>query len=122
MSVFNDYLPRPAFRFEFVKQQVGHKFGNGSFVIFRMDFFPAFAGRFHALLWIFLEIPQLVEKLELPESKVIVTIDHQANTSAASIPLALSECLESGKIKKGDLVIFNSMGAGFTWGGALVRI
>ena len=62
------------------------------------------------------------KKLELPESKVIVTIDHQANTSAASIPLALSECLESGKIKKGDLVIFNSMGAGFTWGGALVRI
>ena len=46
------------------------------------------------------------KKLELPESKVIVTIDHQANTSAASIPLALSECLESGKIKKGDLVIF----------------
>lgn len=62
------------------------------------------------------------KKLELPESKVIVTIDHQANTSAASIPLALSECLTSGKIKKGDLVLFNSMGAGFTWGGALVRI
>lgn len=62
------------------------------------------------------------KKLELPEEKVIVTIDHQANTSAASIPLALSECLESGRIRKGDLVILNSMGAGFTWGGALVRI
>lgn len=62
------------------------------------------------------------QKLGLPDEKVVVTIDHQANTSAATIPLALSEYMEAGKIKKGDLVVFNAMGAGFTWGGALVRI
>ena len=62
------------------------------------------------------------QKLGLPEEKVVVTIDHQANTSAATIPLALSEYMEAGKIKKGDLVVLNAMGAGFTWGGALVRI
>ena len=62
------------------------------------------------------------QKLGLPEEKVIVTIDHQANTSAATIPLALSEKMTDGTIKKGDLVVLNAMGAGFTWGGALVRI
>ena len=61
-------------------------------------------------------------KLGLPEEKVIVTVDHHGNTSAASIPLALSESLESGKIKKGDLVVLSAMCAGFTWGGVLVRI
>lgn len=61
-------------------------------------------------------------QLGVPDEKVVVTIDHQANTSAATIPLALSEYMEAGKIKKGDLVVFNAMGAGFTWGGALVRI
>ena len=62
------------------------------------------------------------KKLELPEEKVIVTVDHHGNTSAASIPLALSESYASGKLKKGDLVSLTAMGAGFTWGGALVRI
>lgn len=62
------------------------------------------------------------QKLNMAEEKVAITIDHQANTSAATIPLALSEYMESGKIKKGDLVAFSAMGAGFTWGGALVRI
>ena len=62
------------------------------------------------------------QKLGLPDEKVVVTIDHQANTSAATIPLALSEYMEAGKIKKGDLVVLNAMGAGFTWGGALIRI
>ncbi len=61
-------------------------------------------------------------KLGLPDEKVIVTVDHHGNTSAASIPLALSESLEAGKIKKGDLVVLSAMGAGFTWGGVLVRI
>ena len=61
-------------------------------------------------------------KLGLPSEKVIVTVDHHGNTSAASIPLALSESVESGKIKKGDLVVFTAMGAGFTWGSVLLRI
>lgn len=61
-------------------------------------------------------------KLGIAPEKVIVTVDHHGNTSAASIPLALSESMESGKIKKGNLVAVSAMGAGFTWGGVLVRI
>ncbi len=61
-------------------------------------------------------------KLGFAPEKVIVTVDHHGNTSAASIPLALSESLSSGKIKKGDLVVLSAMGAGFTWGGILVRL
>lgn len=62
------------------------------------------------------------KKLDLPEEKVIVSVDHHGNTSAASIPLALSENYAAGRLKKGDLVVLTAMGAGFTWGGALVRI
>lgn len=62
------------------------------------------------------------QKLGLPDEKVIVNLQNHGNTSAASIPLALSENMESGKIKKGDLVVLTAMGAGFTWGGVLVRI
>lgn len=61
-------------------------------------------------------------KLGIAPEKVIVTVDHHGNTSAASIPLALSESLESGKIRKGQLVVLSAMGAGFTWGGVLIRI
>ena len=66
-------------------------------------------------------ISNVGEKLGLPEEKVIVAVDHHGNTSAASIPLALSENIESGRIKKGDLLVLTAMGAGFTWGGALIR-
>lgn len=62
------------------------------------------------------------KKLELPDEKVVVTVDHHGNTSAASIPLALSEIFAAGRLKKGDLVVLSAMGAGFTWGGALIRI
>ena len=61
------------------------------------------------------------QKLSLPEEKVVVTVNNHGNTSAASIPLAISESFECGKIKKGDLVVLTAMGAGFTWGGALIR-
>ena len=61
------------------------------------------------------------QKLNIPTEKVIVTVDHHGNTSAASVPLALSESVASGKIKKGDMVLIPAMGAGFTWGGLLVR-
>lgn len=67
-------------------------------------------------------ISNVGEKLGLPSEKVIVTVDHHGNTSASSIPLALSENLESGKIKKGDLIVITAMGAGFTWGGAIIRL
>lgn len=60
-------------------------------------------------------------KLELPMEKVIVTVDRQANTSAATIPLALAEATADGRIAEGQLVAMTAMGGGFTWGSALVR-
>ena len=67
-------------------------------------------------------IDSVAKKLEIDDSKVIVTVDHHGNTSAASIPLALAESVESGKVKAGDLIVISSMGAGSTWGGMVVRI
>lgn len=61
------------------------------------------------------------QKLNVPDEKVIVTVDHHGNTSAASVPLGFSESVCSGKIKKGNLVLIPVMGAGFTWGGLLIR-
>ncbi len=62
------------------------------------------------------------KKLDIPMEKVIVTLPEQGNTSAASIPLALYEGVRSQKLKKGDLVLLDAMGAGFTWAGALIRL
>ena len=53
--------------------------------------------------------------------KIIITVDKHANTSAASIPLALDTACRDGRIKKGDLVLIEAMGGGFTWGAVLVR-
>lgn len=61
-------------------------------------------------------------KLGLPAEKVIVTVDQHANTSAASVPLAFDVAIKDGRIKPGDLVMFEAMGGGFTWGASLVRI
>jgi 3-oxoacyl-[acyl-carrier-protein] synthase-3 len=54
--------------------------------------------------------------------RVYVNLDKYGNTSAASIPLALDEAMEKGKIKQGDTVLMVAFGAGFTWGGVLVRM
>ena len=61
-------------------------------------------------------------KLGLPPQKVIVTVDQHANTSAASVPLAFDVAIKDGRIKPGDLVMFEAMGGGFTWGASLVRM
>jgi 3-oxoacyl-[acyl-carrier-protein] synthase-3 len=61
------------------------------------------------------------EKLGIAPEKVIITVDRHANTSAASVPLALSVAVADGRIKQGDLVMLEAMGGGFTWGAALVR-
>ncbi len=61
-------------------------------------------------------------KLRLPEDRVVITVDRHANTSAASIPLALNEARRDGRIKDGDLVILEALGGGLTWGSALVRM
>jgi 3-oxoacyl-[acyl-carrier-protein] synthase-3 len=61
-------------------------------------------------------------KLGLPPEKVIVTVDRHANTSAASVPLAFDLAVRDGRIKQGDLVMFEAMGGGFTWGASLARL
>jgi 3-oxoacyl-[acyl-carrier-protein] synthase-3 len=66
-------------------------------------------------------IDSMGHKLGLPPEKVVVTIDRHANTSAASIPLALAEASADGRIRRDQLVLMEAMGGGFTWGSALVR-
>jgi 3-oxoacyl-[acyl-carrier-protein] synthase-3 len=61
-------------------------------------------------------------KLGLDPAKVVVTVDRHANTSAASVPLALDVATRDGRIKQGDLVVLEAMGGGFTWGAAVIRI
>ena len=61
------------------------------------------------------------KKLGLPPEKVVVTVDQHANTSAASVPLALDTAVKDGRIKRGDLVVLEAMGGGFTWGAAALR-
>jgi 3-oxoacyl-[acyl-carrier-protein] synthase-3 len=60
-------------------------------------------------------------KLGLPAEKVIVTVDEHANTSAASVPLAFDTAVKDGRIKRGDIVVLEAMGGGFTWGAAALR-
>ena len=63
----------------------------------------------------------VAKRLEIPESKVHNNIQKYGNCSAASLPILLDECLKEGKIKRGDLLCLAAFGAGFTWGGCLVR-
>ena len=60
-------------------------------------------------------------KLGLPAEKVVVTVDQHANTSAASVPLAFDTAIRDGRIKRGDLIVLEAMGGGFTWGAAALR-
>jgi 3-oxoacyl-[acyl-carrier-protein] synthase III len=62
------------------------------------------------------------KKLGIAPDKVVVTVDRHANTSAASVPLALDVARKDGRIKSGDLVMLEAMGGGFTWGASLIRI
>lgn len=66
-------------------------------------------------------IESTAKKLNMGMDRVITTVDRHGNTSAASIPLALDEGVKSGRIKRGQLLLLEAMGAGFTWGAALVR-
>ena len=67
-------------------------------------------------------IDAMGRKLGLPTERVVITVDRHANTSAASIPLALAEAWGDGRIGEGDLVVFEALGGGMTWGSALVRL
>ena len=60
-------------------------------------------------------------KLGLPAERVIVTVDQHANTSAASVPLALDAGVRDGRVQRGDLLVLEAMGGGFTWGAAAIR-
>ena len=67
-------------------------------------------------------IDAMGRKLGLPPERVVVTVDRHANTSAASIPLALAEAWHAGRMKPGDLIVLEALGGGLTWGSALVRL
>jgi len=66
-------------------------------------------------------IEALAQRLELPMSRVVVTVDQHANTSSASVPLALDIAIRDGRIQRGDLLMLEAFGGGFTWGAALIR-
>lgn len=66
-------------------------------------------------------ITAVAERLGIPMEKVFINIDRYGNTSAASVPIALDEALEQGRIREGDLVMLNACGAGLTWGANLIR-
>lgn len=67
-------------------------------------------------------IEAMGRKLGIPAERVVVTVENHANTSAASVPLALCEAWKDGRIKRGDLVLLDALGGGLVWGSALVRI
>ena len=67
-------------------------------------------------------IDAMGRKLGLAPERVVVTVDRHANTSAASIPLALAEAWQGGRMKRGDLLVLEALGGGLTWGSALVRL
>jgi len=67
-------------------------------------------------------IEATAKKLGLDADKVVLTVDQHANTSAASVPLALDVAVRDGRIKAGDVVVIEAMGGGFTWGASVVRM
>jgi len=66
-------------------------------------------------------IEAIAKRLDLPMDRVIVTIDTHGNTSAASVPLALDTGVRDGRVKRGQLLLLEAFGGGFTWGSALIR-
>jgi 3-oxoacyl-[acyl-carrier-protein] synthase-3 len=66
-------------------------------------------------------IESVAERLGFPMEKIVINIADYGNTSAASIPIALDEAVRSGRVKRGDLILMSAMGAGITWGTAVLR-
>ena len=66
-------------------------------------------------------IQATARKLEIPMERVIVTVQEHGNTSAASVPLALDVAVRDGRIRRGELMLLEAFGGGFTWGSALIR-
>jgi 3-oxoacyl-[acyl-carrier-protein] synthase-3 len=67
-------------------------------------------------------IDQVVNRLELPSEKVLMNIDRVGNTSSASIPILLDQSMRQGKVRPGETVLMCALGAGISWGGAVVRV
>ncbi len=63
----------------------------------------------------------MAKKLDLPMDRVAITLTDQGNTSSASIPLALDKTIRDGKIKPGDMLLFEGFGGGLAWGSALIK-
>jgi 3-oxoacyl-[acyl-carrier-protein] synthase-3 len=61
------------------------------------------------------------KKLDMSMDRVVVTVDKHGNTSAASIPLALDTAVRDGRIQRGDVILMEAFGGGFTWGSALIK-
>ena len=66
-------------------------------------------------------IEATAKRLDLPMEQVVVTVDRHGNTSSASVPLALDEAVRSGRVQRGQLLLLEAFGGGFTWGSALLR-
>ncbi len=66
-------------------------------------------------------ISATAKRLDMPMERVVVTVDRHGNTSAASVPLALDEAVRGGRVKRGELLLLEAFGGGFTWGSALLR-
>ena len=66
-------------------------------------------------------ITATAKRLELPMERVILTVREHGNTSAASVPMALDTAIRDGRIKRGDLLLLEAFGGGFTWGASLIR-
>jgi 3-oxoacyl-[acyl-carrier-protein] synthase-3 len=67
-------------------------------------------------------IHSVAKRMQFTEEQIFVNISEYGNTSAASIPIAFDEAMESGRLKKGDIVIFAAFGAGFTWGVKVIKL
>jgi len=67
-------------------------------------------------------IEAIATRLKLPAEKVFVNIEKYGNTSSATIPIALCEAFEQGRLKKGDVVVFDAFGAGLTWGAMVLKV
>jgi 3-oxoacyl-[acyl-carrier-protein] synthase-3 len=66
-------------------------------------------------------IEATAKRLDMPMDRVVVTVDKHGNTSSGSVPLALDEAVRAGKVQRGQLVLLEAFGGGFTWGSALLR-
>jgi 3-oxoacyl-[acyl-carrier-protein] synthase-3 len=63
----------------------------------------------------------MARMLDMSMDRVVVTVDRHGNTSAASVPLALDEAVRDGRIRRGDMLLLEAFGGGFTWGSALIK-